>query len=289
MTTNAGAGGTEQGNSGIPPVESEDLNPPKGSTTTEAPDNKTDSPKTGEKQATESQPSDEKNEGAKEKGPGPWDAEMQKRGIADPKFDSFLREVVQPYVTQLEQGSGEGGGEIHSLFEGDMQTAEAAKELLMSFVEDPETAYRDLGEALNLSPGVPEGEGGADELGYSDDDLGNEPEQSDERLSYVEQLMQREQEAQEDAEYEAVLKSVGERVGEGFDDELFTDFVLASGGNIDRALQRYMQYHRTPEAAPTAPPVNGQGNTPPPEAPKFNSIDDALDAVLAEDRAKRQK
>jgi len=289
LSTNAGA---EQGG-GLPPVTDEDIKAPVVDQGSEV-DPK--APKT-DKQQSPSQPKDapapkdgQDAPDAKEKGSGPWDAELAKRGIADPNVDAFLREVVQPYVTKLEQGGD--GSPIAELFGGDQEQAEAAQELLQSFIDDPETAYRELGELLGLStPGMgseddlagldPEGDPGAGDPASD----GNES--LDPRLDYVDQMMQREREQAEDAEYENMLSQLGERLP-GFDSELFTQFVVSSGGDMDRAMQIYMKYHRPPDPADNPPPTV-DGGTPPPAAPNHSSIGDAIGSWMAEDSAANPK
>jgi hypothetical protein len=286
LSTNAG---TAQSGA-LPPVSDEDIKPQETQQDQGSEESKPDS-KTEKKQDQKSQPPKDgdkdspKPDEAKEKGPGPWDAELQKRGLNDPRFDAFLREVVQPYVTQLEQG----GGEIEQLFNGDVEMASAAAEMLQDFIADPVKAYRELGEVLGLEGGAEGealGEEGDDDFGLEDAGDEAESEPDDPYRQYVAELMQREQEAREDEEFEQMLNAVGQKFGEGFDAALFTKFVIANGGDMDAALRDYSQYHRAPEPKQDAPPVVDGGGTPPPEAPKYDSIDSAIDAWLSEDKAR---
>lgn len=289
MTTNAGA---VQGG-GLPPVEDADINPP----VDQGSEAKSTAPKAEKQQA----PTQRDGEGgkettpepnAKEKGPGPWDAELAKRGLNDPRFSDFMREVVQPHVTQLEQG-GQGGGPIAELFGGDVESAQAASELLTELRDNPEQAYRDLGEMLaelghniapqgmdGMDPSLEGGEGLPPDMGLDGADPQAQP---DPRLEYVDQMMQREQEEREDQEYETFLSQMGERMP-GFDSELFTQLVVAQAGDLDRAMAIYQKYHKAPDPSETAPP-SATGGTPPPAAPNYNSIGDAVSGWMAEDKA----
>lgn len=290
MSTNAAAPAQS---GGLPPVEDADIKPQGQEAPVEqSAETKEATEKTGsktEEKGTKSQPQPKDGE-AKEKGPGPWDAELAKRGIADPNVDAFLREVVQPYVTQLEQG---GDGEIDQLF-GNRETAGYMAEFLAALREDPVQAYRDLGELLGLADadlGELGGEGdeqlGLEGLGAEGEDGMEEPATPfDEEREYVRSLIAKEQEAQEDAQYNELLQQIGSRIP-GFDENLFTRMMIAAGGNRDTALSWYMEYHKAPAPTEEAPPTLEGGAPPPREAPRYNSIDDALDAVLAEGRAAR--
>ncbi len=284
MSTNAGA---VQGG-GIPPVSDEDINGPVADPGTEA----ATSPK-ADKQQAQSQPDnqvakDAPEAPAKEKGSGPWDADLAKRGITDPNVSAFLREVVQPYVTQLEQGSQQGGP-VSDLFGGDMEAAEAANDLLQALRENPEEAYRELGELLELAPpGMGDGDlpDGSTPPPGDAEGLGSE-QQDDPRLSYIDEMMERERTEREDAEFEGFLDQMKERMP-GFDDELFTQLVVAQGGNLDNAMNIYQRYHKAPDPADDAPPT-ATGGTAPPAAPSYNSIGSAVDDWMKESNAASPK
>lgn len=284
--------GAVQGNGGLPPVEDADIRPASPDTGSDTKD--TAAPK-AEKQQAQSQPKDQKQQStegqqqadpaAKEKGPGPWDAKLAEMGLTDPRFSEFFRNEVQPYITQLEQQSGQG----NDVFEGDTEAAQAAKDLLDEFRADPVKAYRELGELLGLTePGDGEmGLGDEGDLGAgADGDLGpdgSEP-PSDPRLEYVDDLIRREREQQEDAEYDAFLEQMGQRMP-GFDPDLFTTFVVANAGNLDMALTQYEKYHRAPDPVSDPPPSIDGGGTAPPEAPRYGSVGDAISGWMAEERA----
>lgn len=221
---------------------------------------------------------------AKEKGPGPWQAELEKRGLNTPEIDAYMREVMQPYISELE-GRG-GGDEYHSLFEGDYERAEMAAELMRALIEDPAQAYKDLGELLDLSAsqndappvdGQPPVEG-------EQNDMPDDP-----RLQWAEQEMQRQQQAKEDAEYDALLTELADKVP-GFDPDGYHLAVLAARGDMEQAFKYYMdKVHREPAPPPeqpSAPVLDNQGGTAPRPAGN-GGLSGAIDETFAEMRAAR--
>lgn len=287
MTFGTSSGAVQGSGSGLS-VETEDIRPT--DTGSETPTK--DAPK-ADKQQDQSQPKDagkQSKDGqpteqpaAKEKGPGPWDAKLAEMGITDPRISEFFRSEVQPYITQLEQG-----GQGNDVFEGDTEAAQAAKDLLDEFRADPVKAYRELGELLGLVENGEDGMMGEDGLDDPDaaaldgDVEGEAP--TDPRLEYVDDLIRREREQKEDAEYDDFLSQMSERMP-GFDGDLFTTFVVANAGNLDLAMTQYEKYHRAPEPTPEAPPAVTGGGTAPPSAPRYGSIGDSVSAWLSEEKA----
>jgi hypothetical protein len=282
MSTNASQGG-------LPPIETSDIKPVE-TEPTKAPD-----PKAAETKTDDKSPKNDKGEKgkapAKEKGPGPWEAELDKRGLRTPEIDAYMREVVQPYITQLE-GKG-GGSEYDTLFEGDYERAEMAAELMRALIDDPATAYKELGELLDLSaasndaPPVP-GAPPADPAAPPEGDPGM-PE--DERLQWVEQEMQRRQQEQEDQEYNELLSELEAKVP-GFDPDGYHLAVLAARGDMEQAFRYYMdKVHREPAPTPEPPPPvlgDAPGNTPPRPSSK-GGLDGAISETFAEMQAARRR
>ena len=279
--------GAAQGTS-LPPVEDADIKPQPTQQDTGSEKQSAD-PKTGKQQA-QSQPTEteqqskegqqQESQQAKEKGPGPWDAKLQELGLTDPKFSDFLRTEVQPYVTQLEQG---GQGEVDPQIQ---EQAQLWQELQNEFSQDPETAYRELGELLGLT-GDEEALGVDGDPDDADENDDGEVE-DDPRLSYVDEIMQRERQAKEDQEYNSFLDEMGKRMP-GFDGDLFTHFVLAYQGDLDAALTTYEKYHKAPDPTDPPPPSLDGGGSPPSASPKYGSIGDAMEAFLVESRASSPK
>lgn len=279
---------TSQGATTVPEVTDEDIKgkAPEKSETTDTKDTK--SPPKNDSKSTKAP--------AKEKGPGPWQAELEKRGLNTPEIDQYMREVIQPYITELEQGRGGGEGSPYDeLFGGDVERAQMASELMQAFIDNPEQAIRDVMEILEMDPATLAGGPPPDpnappapgtdphEMPPPDDPLQNDP-----RLAWAEQEMRRQQEAQEDAEYDELLTELGSRVP-GFDPEGFNLAVLAAQGDMNKAFEFYMsKIHKEPAPAPEPPPpsLDAHGGTAPP--PAFSgSLEDAAAATLAEMKAAR--
>ena len=266
-------------------VTEDDVKPSKGKGDSSKP--KTDSkekssqPKSGAKSSDES--SEPKQE-VKDGGPAPWAKDLADRGIEDPNVDAYLREVWQPRMTQYEQQMSQWD----QLFGGDMERAQIMAGLAEALENDPAGTYQQMGELLGLlnDGEYDEGEfdGGVDgEFGGMDD--GEEP---DEYRQWVMDKMAQEQEAQQDAAYEALLTDL-ETEHPGFDRELFHAAIVAFEGDPEMALNWYMKYHRAPEpgAEMDGPTPMGEGNPTPPEQESYSGLGDAIDAFLSQDKTSR--
>ena len=99
-------------------------------------------------QQTEEPADDEGDDDATDAKPkdGPWRAELAQRGIDTPEVNQYMAEVVQPYITRLEQQ----GGEISQLFEGDAEAAGIAAGLLNELGDNPAKAIADLIHLLDV-------------------------------------------------------------------------------------------------------------------------------------------
>lgn len=239
----------------------------------------------GSPKASGSDRSQPQNE-AKGKGPGPWAKDIE--GIRDAEdpvqwIDDYLRSNWQPRLTQIEQEAAQYG----KFFEGGAEDAEVASQILNALRENPEAAYQELGQLLgfNSEEGeyAPTEDGEYDE--YSDE---GESQSDDPRLSWIEEQMQAQVAAEEDAAYADLLQTIEGQVP-GFNSDLFTHMVLATNGDLDAAWDAYMQFHNAPPPTEDAPPTlgTGPGGTAPPKAESFDSIEDAIKAFSAEDRARR--
>lgn len=228
----------------------------------------------------ESQP--EQSATAKDKGPAPWSKDLTDRGLTDPNIDAYLREVWQPRVTKLEQQLSELSG-YGDLFGGEIENAQAAASLLQALRENPQETYQELGELLGISAGE------AHQLMEEGDDAPSEetPEQADPRLQWVDEMMRTQQEAAEDAEYEALLRAKAEEI-ENFNPDLFNHLVVSHQGDIDAATEAYAQFAQM-MAPPEAPPTlgGGPGGVQPQEEQKPQSIRDALNDFMSEQKARR--
>jgi hypothetical protein len=277
---------TSQGATQVPEVTDEDI---KG----KAPEKSE-----GTEKDTKSTPkNDSKAPAKKEKGPGPWQAELEKRGLNTPEYDAYHREVLQPYITELESRGGNAEPSPYDeMFGGDVERAQMASELMQAFIDDPQQAIKDVMEILEMDPSTLLGQPGEmPPPGTDPNEMppppGEDPLANDPRLQWAEQEMQRQQEAQEDAEYEELLTELGNRV-EGFDPEGFNLAVLAAQGDMDKAFKFYMdKIHKEPAAAPPqpdAPVLDSHGGTAPP--PAFTgSLDDAVNSTMADMKAARSR
>lgn len=225
---------------------------------------------------------------AKGKGPGPWAKDIE--GIRDAQdpvewLDEYLRSNWQPRLTQIEQEAAQYG----KFFDGGAEDAEVAAQILNALRENPEAAYQELGQLLGFNS--EEGEYASEDGEYDYDDSEYEEgveEQADPRLAWIEEQMQAQVAAEEDAAYNDLLQTIESQVP-GFNPDLFTHMVLAANGDLDAAWDSYMQFHNAPPPTEEAPPTlgTGPGGTAPPKAEAYDSIEDAIKAFSAEDRARR--
>lgn len=270
----AGDGGLE--------VSSEDVSPKESKSAESKP--KTESKEKSSQPKSEAKSSDEKSEPkqeAKEDGTAPWAKDLADRGLNDPNFDSYLREVWQPRMTQFEQDLGNWS----NLFGGDMERAQIMAGLADALEQDPEGTYQQIGELLGLlseSEGAPE----LEDEGYGEEEYDDE--EPDEYRQWVMSKMQEEEQAQQDAAYEELLTEL-ETAHPGFDRELFHAAIVAFEGDPDQALEWYMKYHKPAQepAEMDGPDPVGEGNPVPPTQESYSGIGDAIAAFMSEDKTAR--
>lgn len=214
--------------------------------------------------------------------PGPWSADLE-AAFEDPSLrqqvDGFLREKVQPRVTQLETQFAERKA-AHELYD-DLSGDESDQALMQVIAElhDPEIAQK-FAELLTPAQPAPE-----------------TPAPPQAELPPEVQEMIAERQAQKEAEdYDNELARVKGLHPELIDDE-FHPFVAGAEGDFDRALESYKVWQAqarerygappqpTPDPSDTAPaPLTSENPAAPPVQPKFDSISDALDAFMDEQR-----
>ncbi len=227
---------------------------------------------------------------AKAKGPSPWDAELDERGITDPTVREYLSEK-QGYITQTEQRAAQ----FEQLFDaGDgsdpVQTASIAANVMRGLSSDPVNTIAQIVEVLAEAGITPE-EVAATILGGDPADLEvdisdpteADPLADDPRLQFIEQQMAKQQQEQADQAYEHVCKQI-EATHYGFQQNVFDRYVLAEDGDIEAAYNAYKQDF-PPQQRPPAPPVSGAGGPPPAPQKKYGSLDDAIGDFLSEDKA----
>lgn len=232
---------------------------------------------------------------------GPWTKDLE--GIftdedVRSQVDTFLRDKVQPYVTQLEQRSKPS------------EDVEAATELYHDLREDPGSTYLAITEEL-FGPdaaatiqqsllGV-NADNPQDDLEYVSGDFDDDQTLPPRVARAVEAIEQREAAEQYDKQMSAVQTKDPE-----VDADLFHPFVVSAQGDFDAAYQGYRQWLDSAKSklgvsgdqqvdaqavadavTQGAPPVLGsdsQAPTAPPTQKNYTSIDDALEDFFAEQR-----
>jgi len=227
----------------------------------------------------------------------PWAKDIAEK-FDDPalqgKVDEFLRENIQPYVTKLEQES---------------QPSRDAERLWNDFSSDPNNTFRAVAVELygqdtadKLIEAITD-EGGQDvnDETPSDEDIKFKvdadelPEDVQEAVDYIQQQRQKEEWDREFARINTEEKPIEE--------DLFYPFVTAADGDIDAAAEEYHKWAEkfrakhgdlpttddVPKPEDTPPPTidpgkGGAGSVPPTEK-KYDSLDDAIDEFLAEQKA----
>lgn len=272
----------QAGDSGLE-VSPEDVAPKESKSAESKP--KTESKEKSSQPKSEAKSSDEKSEPkqeAKEDGTAPWAKDLADRGLNDPNFDSYLREVWQPRMTQFEQDLGNWS----NLFGGDMERAQIMAGLADALEQDPEGTYQQIGELLGLLSESEENPALEDDEGYDEEEYDDE--EPDEYRQWVMSKMQEEEEAHQDAAYEELLTEL-ETAHPGFDRELFHAAIVAFEGDPDQALEWYMKYHK-PAQEPSemdGPDPVGEGNPVPPTQETYSGIGDAIAAFMSEDKTAR--
>jgi hypothetical protein len=218
--------------------------------------------------------------------PGPWAADLAQY-IEDPaaraQADRYLREKVQPRMTQFEQDAARYEG-AHRLYDDLVDDADSTMVAIAEQVYGPEVA-QSIAQALAAeeaaaaptAPATP----AAPQLG------------EDERAALAWATEQRQQ--HEWNTTVAPLKAADPE----FDEQDFAPFILTADGDVDAAYQGYKAWRERatakfrpaePVTEETAPaPVLGTGaadaSAPTPAvAKRHTSIDSALDEWLSEQR-----
>lgn len=226
-----------------------------------------------------------KDKGEKEKGPAPWHKDLEELTQDEEhrsKFDSYMREKVQPRMTQLETDL-KG---YNDLYNGNMEAASAGAKILAGLYENAPDTLKQIARELNidLKTLIDIAEDASEEVDGEDDE-----EQDDPRLKWVEEQKAKQESEAAQKEYEELLEEIGSNVP-GFDPDVFTDCFIVAKGDLESAFNRYMdKYHKEPEKEPEAPATLGSntGGTAPREEQKYNSIDEAMQSFLSEEKARR--
>lgn len=232
-------------------------------------------------------------------GSGPWAndlAELFSDESVRAQVDGFLREKVQPYVTQIEQKVSE---------------LKPAEQLYTLFLEEPDETYLEVTRELfgdELAEVVQQkldelyGEGAAEEQATQQPgETEPQHELPPEVAELVEERRQAKLQAAYNAELERIKASVANDPSIEVVDKWFHPFVVAADGDMDLALEGYREWYTdvkqrlggdpTPpaeEQGQQPPPVLGSDVAPPAQPPaqkKYESLDEAVDDFLAEVKA----
>lgn len=211
----------------------------------------------------------------------PWSADLAGLGLDDTAraaVDGYLRQTWQPRMTQYEQ---------------QVRELAPAQELWKDFHEDPDGTFIAVGSQLFGEDKVDALQALLAEQQAAAAESDAEPTgQLDPRLQAL--LDEREAVAHREA-YENAISQV-KAVKPDLVEEWFHPFVVAAEGHMDDAVARYDAWLGSVQsklgAAPPAPadaPATLGGGSPdgpaaPPVAETYGSLDDALDATLAEMR-----
>lgn len=236
---------------------------------------------------------------APKKGPSPWEAELDQRGITDPQVREYLAEK-QGYITQTEQKAAQFA-ELFDAGDGSdpLETANIAANVMRGLSTDPVNTIAQIVGVLGEAGITPE-EVAAAVLGADPEDLEfdlDDPTDAydedsdtelDPRQQWIEQKMAEEQQRQADEAYEHVCNQIAE-THPGFNQQVFDRYVLAEEGDIEAAYNAYRQDF-PPQPKQAAPPVAGSGGPPPAPAPNYSGpdgLDNAIGDFLAELNAGR--
>lgn len=228
--------------------------------------------------------------------PGPWSEDANsyfgEDEAAKAAFDRYMREVAQPRITQLEQGSAPAR-ELWDDLNGDPATT--LRDLVASVYGDEFASQYEALFSEEEAAEVVE----AVEAATSTDDV---PEWA---KPIVEKHLaeQQTQEAQNAAdEYAAEKDALRARHADLTDDDmgLIDAFIYAAGGDMEQGYVGYQAFKGKFMAAngvapaapadPALPPVLGTAAAPastPPAAPqftKYDQLDDALESFMSEQR-----
>lgn len=218
--------------------------------------------------------------------PGPWDADLAV--FEDPELraqvDGFMREKVQPRMTQLETQLAQRKP-AHDLYD-DLSGSDADEALkqVIAEIHDPELAEK---FAALLEPEVPT-EPEPEPVPVAETPAPVELPQE------IQEIVAERQAAKEQEDYDNDLKRVQALHPDlKIEDEFFAPFVAAAEGDFDIAVDLFRtfeakateRYGPAPEPVPEPPAtLTESANPAPPVEKKYATMDDAFDAWFEEMR-----
>lgn len=203
--------------------------------------------------------------------------------------DGFLREKVQPYVTQLEQSTqvNRDAERLWNDFTSEPVDTFGAVAVEL-FGQEKADALRELLSQEDADVDTEETLDDDTTLTIDDDEL---PEHVREAVEYVQNERQQREWDQ------AFNQVVSDNEDIDIPEELFYPFVTAADGDLDAAVDAYRGWYKTaqekfglnppnPDDIPDPPPTVKTGNpTAPPTERKGLTLDDAMDEFFAEQNA----
>lgn len=235
---------------------------------------------------------------AQGQGSGPWTDDLastfEDEGMRS-QVDAFLRDKVQPYVTQLEQRSKPS------------EEMEIAGQLYSDLREDPGSTYLAITEELfgtEASTAIQAALAESFGIEEEGDTTGPGPNAEEADLDpRVARLLAKDEEREAREAYDNALAQVKAKDPE-LDVELFHPFVVSAEGDMASAYQGYKEWigkareHFGPQLsdeevaaaakAAQGPPVIGsdvRSPTTPPVQKRYSSMDQAIDDFLDEERS----
>ncbi len=200
------------------------------------------------------------------------------------QVDDFLRQKVQPYVTQLEQSRS---------------VNEDAERLYSAFVEDPTDAYGQLSTELwgeEVTDSIRAAFNAEDDEDETPPTPATPEAPQAELPPEVQELLEERRTAKAREQYDAQLAGLkAAKSDPDLDDELFAPFVVMAEGDMELAYQGYTAHRAkfnpssTEEVTTEQPPaVIGSDTTSPSSPPttkKYGSLDEAMDDFLIETKS----
>jgi len=233
----------------------------------------------------------------------PWANDLQElftdEGVRG-NVDAFLREKVQPYITKIEQDSA---------------ADRRAKNLWDQFSEDPYATFEQVAveiygeDVADKIKRAMDDEGDPDAQAQAIDEVVAESEDSESLFDLkdlppeVRRLVEEKQELEAEAAFDDEIKEVKEWMSENnipFDEEVFYPFVANAEGDIELAVDHYQAWVEKAEGTfgikldgadeeisvpPQTISSESRQAAPPPQAPSYESLDEAMDDWLKEENA----
>jgi len=213
---------------------------------------------------------------------GPWAQDINET-FTDPvvatAVSAFMQAKYQPYVTkvEMERAAFAEKAELYDQFEEDTSG---------TFLAIAEEIYGEEGRdaiisALTAQDNAPEGTVAPELSSLMETD----------EMKYIKQMVERDQAAQAQAQYDALVDATV-AANPGVEKDLLHPFVYAANGDMDAAIEKYNTWVDSaktrfstpaPTGEPAPPTITKQGGNTPPVAKKYGSnLKAAIDDMFAE-------